>query len=99
RGGSGQSGAPVQENAAVPSPPEAAEDESAGDAEPVSLDVLVAQTLAGLQTSSSSAITASVLQRTLLRKEPTFSQSDRGFRDLGEVLRHLSERGIRSEEH
>jgi len=76
----------------APSTTSAEDDEGGEDAEP--LEVLVAQTLAGLQTSSSGAITASVLKRTLLRKDPTFSESDHGFRSFSEVLRHLAERGI-----
>jgi uncharacterized protein (TIGR00288 family) len=58
------------------------------------LAVLVAQTVAGLQGSSSGAVTASTLKRTLLRKDPTFSESDYGFRTFGELLRHLAERNV-----
>lgn len=54
------------------------------------LAVLVAQTVAGLQGSSSGEVTASTLKRTLLRKDPTFSESDYGFRTFGELLRHLA---------
>ncbi|MFF5075242.1 NYN domain-containing protein [Micromonospora olivasterospora] len=54
------------------------------------LAVLVAQTVAGLQGSSSGQVTASGLKRTLLRKDPTFSESDYGFRAFGELLRHLA---------
>jgi hypothetical protein len=50
---------------------------------------LVAQTVAGLQRSSSGAVTASTLKRTLLRKDPTFNEADYGFRAFGELLRHL----------
>jgi hypothetical protein len=57
------------------------------------LEVLVAQTLAGLA-SASGAVTASVLKRTLLRKDPTFSEANHGFRSFGEVLKNLAERGI-----
>jgi hypothetical protein len=63
------------------------------EAQPQSLEVLVAQTLAGLA-SASGAVTASVLKRALLRKDPTFSESDHGFRSFGEVLKNLAERGI-----
>src|SRR5699024_11406412 len=69
-----------------------------------SLEVRVAQTLAGLAAAADS-VTASVLKRALLRKDPTFSESDHGFRSFGEVLRHLAERNVvelsegRSEEH
>jgi uncharacterized protein (TIGR00288 family) len=58
------------------------------------LAVLVAQTVAGLQGSSSGTVTASTLKRTLLRKDPTFSESDYGFRTFGELLRHLAERNV-----
>ncbi|WP_433287952.1 NYN domain-containing protein [Micromonospora sp. CA-244673] len=54
------------------------------------LAVLVAQTVAGMQGSSSGEVTASGLKRTLLRKDPTFSESDYGFRTFGELLRHLA---------
>ena len=54
--------------------------ERARDADMVA--VLVAQTVAGLQSSSNGAVTASTLKRTLLRKDPTFSESDYGFRHL-----------------
>ncbi|MEH1164242.1 NYN domain-containing protein [Micromonospora sp. CPCC 205539] len=54
------------------------------------LAVQVAQTVAGLQGSASGEVTASRLKRTLLRKDPTFSESDYGFRTFGELLRHLA---------
>jgi hypothetical protein len=63
-----------------------------GDAD--ALAVLVAQTVAGLQGSSSGEVTASTLKRTLLRKDPTFSESDYGFRTFGELLRHLAEHNV-----
>lgn len=67
-------------------------------AEPVrdgdALAVLVAQTVAGLQGSSGGEVTASTLKRTLLRKDPTFSESDYGFRAFGELLRHLADRNV-----
>lgn len=69
------------------SPPQPVRD---GDA----LAVLVAQTVAGLQGSSDGEITASRLKRTLLRKDPTFSESDYGFRAFGELLRHLADRNV-----
>jgi len=34
------------------------------------------------------------LKRTLLRKDPTFAESDYGFRTFGELLRHLAERDV-----
>jgi len=59
-----------------------------------SLAALVAQTVAGLQRSSSGSVTASTLKRTLLRKDPTFNESDYGFRAFGELLRHLVEKNV-----
>ncbi|MDG4787965.1 NYN domain-containing protein [Micromonospora sp. WMMD1102] len=74
--------------------PEAAQ----GVEEPVrdvdTLAELVAQTVAGLQGSSGGEVTASTLKRTLLRKDPTFSESDYGFRAFGELLRHLAEHNV-----
>jgi len=58
------------------------------------LAALVAQTVAGLQHSSEGAVTASVLKRTLLRKDPTFSEADYGFRAFGELLRHLASNNV-----
>jgi uncharacterized protein (TIGR00288 family) len=58
------------------------------------LAVLVAQTVAGLQASSGGEVTASTLKRTLLRKDPTFAESDYGFRTFGELLRHLADREV-----
>ncbi|MEV0563394.1 NYN domain-containing protein [Dactylosporangium sp. NPDC050588] len=58
------------------------------------LAVIVAQTVAGLQGSSGGEVTASTLKRTLLRKDPTFSESDYGFRAFGELLRHLGDRNV-----
>ncbi|WP_154793484.1 NYN domain-containing protein [Occultella kanbiaonis] len=79
--------------APTPETPDEDEDDEVAD-DTTALDVLVAQTLAGLQSSTSASVTASVLKRTLLRKDPTFSESDHGYRTFGEVLRNLAERGI-----
>src|SRR4029453_189240 len=48
----------------------------------------------GLQRSSSGAVTASTLKRTLLRKDPTFNEADYGFRAFGELLRHLAAHNV-----
>lgn len=72
--------------------PEAAEPAPVRDVD--SLSALVAQTVAGLQSSSSGAVTASTLKRTLLRKDPTFSEGDYGFRAFGELLRFLAGRSV-----
>ena len=72
--------------------PQPAADEPARDVD--TLAALVAQTVAGLQRSSSGAVTASTLKRTLLRKDPTFNEADYGFRAFGELLRHLAEHNV-----
>jgi uncharacterized protein (TIGR00288 family) len=59
------------------------------------LDALVTSTLAGLERSSSSGpVLASMLKRAILRKEPTFSEANYGFRTFGELLRNLADRRV-----
>jgi uncharacterized LabA/DUF88 family protein len=58
------------------------------------LGKLVAQTLSGLQRSTGGAVLASSLKRAVLRKDPTFSEADYGFRAFGELLRHLADRHV-----
>ncbi len=78
--------------------PERTEPEAAPAEEPArdvnGLAVLVAQTVAGIQGNASGTVTASTLKRTLLRKDPTFTESDYGFRTFGELLRHLAGRNV-----
>jgi len=75
----------------------AAEDASvpvaAGPAEP-DLAKLVTQTLAGIQRSLDGPVTASMLKRTILRRDPTFDEADYGFRGFGELLTNLESRGV-----
>jgi uncharacterized protein (TIGR00288 family) len=54
----------------------------------------VKKTLSGLQSSAAGAIQASNLKRALLRKDPTFSELDYGFRGFRELLRHLEDQGV-----
>ncbi|MFC4147630.1 PIN domain-containing protein [Micromonospora mangrovi] len=90
RGRGGRPAAPQVEQ--EPEAPPTAEEEPGRDVD--TLAVLVAQTVAGLQGSSSGEVTASGLKRTLLRKDPTFSESDYGFRTFGELLRYLAGRDV-----
>ncbi|MGC5167110.1 NYN domain-containing protein [Luteimicrobium sp. DT211] len=69
-------------------------DENDGVAEGPTMEVRVAQTLADLESSTSGDVTASALKRALLRKDPTFSESEYGFRSFGEFVRYLADRGI-----
>ncbi len=52
------------------------------------------QTLAGLKQSGTEPVLASSLKRAVLRKDPTFSESDYGFRAFGELLRQLERNGV-----
>jgi uncharacterized protein (TIGR00288 family) len=90
--GNGPSGAAP--SATKPVAPEPEPEPPADAAEPPrdldSLATLVAQTVSGLQRSSSGTVTSSTLKRTLLRKDPTFNEADYGFRAFGELLRYLA---------
>ncbi|HVL80225.1 MAG TPA: NYN domain-containing protein [Actinomycetota bacterium] len=61
--------------------------------EPEDLDVRITRTLAGLKRSSDTVL-GSHLKRTLLRKDPTFDESEYGFRSFGELLQDLAERKV-----
>jgi uncharacterized protein (TIGR00288 family) len=68
--------------------------DTVASAEETDLDALVTRTLAGLSRSSGGPVLASMLKRAILRKQPTFSEADFGFRTFGELLRTLGERGV-----
>jgi uncharacterized LabA/DUF88 family protein len=55
---------------------------------------MLTQTLAGLKQSGTEPVLASTLKRAMLRKDPTFSESDSGFRAFGELLRQLERNGV-----
>lgn len=54
----------------------------------------VTRTLTGLQRTGTGSTLSSMVKRALLRKDPTFSESDYGFRSWGELMRHLETMGI-----
>jgi uncharacterized protein (TIGR00288 family) len=58
------------------------------------LERLLTRTLAGIQSNSAGAVLASNLKRALLRKDPTFSEGDYGFRGFRELLRHLADNKV-----
>ncbi len=68
------------------------EEESTSDTAEVSR--LVATTLSGLQRSTDGPILSSMVKRVILRKDPTFTESDYGFRAWGELMRHLESAGV-----
>jgi len=47
-----------------------------------------------LKQSGSESVYASTLKRALLRKDPTFSEGDYGFRAFGEMLRQMERNGV-----
>lgn len=55
---------------------------------------LTTQTLAGLQRSMDGSVLSSMVKRAMLRKDPTFSESEYGFRTWSEMMRHLETMGI-----
>ncbi len=65
-----------------------------GAASDTEIAKLITQTLTGIKRSVDGPVSASVLKRTLLRKDPTFDESDHGFRVFGELLRHLEEHKV-----
>ena len=73
---------------------EIADDTAARRPDDSNLDALVTQTLAGLERTANGPVVASMLKRAMLRKDPTFSEADYGFRGFGELLRHRSEAGL-----
>jgi hypothetical protein len=94
RGGS-RAKSSAKKKAPPPEEPEPPEEPIAD--EPADLDELaarVAQTVSGLQRSSGGTVLASTVKRALLRKDPTFSEAEYGFRAFGELLRHLADRNV-----
>jgi hypothetical protein len=74
-----------------------ADDEEQPESPPLDEDqlaILIAQTVAGLDRSSAGPVLASSVKRALLRKDPTFSEADHGYRAFGELLQHLAERNV-----
>ena len=74
-----------------PEKPAVSEDAGSGLDE---IDRLIVTTIGGLQRGSTDVVLASSLKRALLRKDPTFTEADYGFRAFGELLRHLESRDI-----
>lgn len=58
------------------------------------LERMLTRTLTGVQSSTSGIVRASGLKRALLRKDPTFSEANYGFRGFRELLRHLETHGV-----
>ena len=67
---------------------------SNGQEESGSIESIVTTTLGGLLRSGQSEVLASSLKRAILRKDPTFSEADFGYRAFGELLRDLESDGV-----
>jgi uncharacterized protein (TIGR00288 family) len=76
--------------------PDKARPEAAKAREPVAEgpEGAIVPTLAGLLRAGNGDVRASSLKRALLRKDPTFTETDYGFRAFGELMRHLADLGI-----
>ena len=97
RGGQSQQAQAQQTPTAAPAEPSVVEDEiveAVVPEEPQDVGKLITQTLAGLQRTSGGAVLSSTLKRALLRRDPTFSEADYGFRAFGEMLHHLADKGV-----
>jgi len=95
RGGRGAGSRGAGKQTAPPPPAEETEPmTSDGDGDIDQLSVRVAQTVAGLERTSGGTVLASTVKRALLRKDPTFSEADYGFRAFGELMRLLAERNV-----
>jgi hypothetical protein len=66
----------------------------AGQGDLQELQRQLTQTLAGLKQSGAEPVLASSLKRALLRKDPTFAESDYGFRAFRELLAQAERNGI-----
>lgn len=73
---------------------EEAKSTSNGGDEPEGMESIVTTTLGGLLRSGQGDVLASSLKRAILRKDPTFTETDFGFRGFGELLRHLEAEGV-----
>jgi uncharacterized LabA/DUF88 family protein len=67
---------------------------SNGSDETQEIEAIVTTTLGGLLRTQQGDVLASSLKRAILRKDPTFTEADYGFRAFGEMLRHLESEGV-----
>jgi uncharacterized protein (TIGR00288 family) len=70
-----------------------------GDADETTSDLgelarLATKTLAGLQRSTDGSVLSSMVKRAFLRRDPTFSEGDFGFRTWSELMRYLEKQGV-----
>jgi uncharacterized LabA/DUF88 family protein len=75
-------------------PAKSTEEPTAAEGDLQEVQRMLTQTLAGLKRSGTEPVLASTLKRALLRKDPTFSESNYGFRAFGELLRQVERNGV-----
>jgi uncharacterized LabA/DUF88 family protein len=93
----GGRGASTKKVAAAPAPPPDDTEQVVADIDTGDIDQLavrVAQTVAGLERTSGGAVLASSVKRALMRKDPTFTEADYGFRAFSELMHLLAERNV-----
>lgn len=59
-----------------------------------SLEKLVLRTLAEMERTGDGSPLASHVKRTIVRKDPTFTETEYGFRSFSELVRHLADKGV-----
>ncbi len=72
----------------------APEEEPALPSEALDVEAVIVPTLTGLLRAGNGSVRASNVKRALLRKDPTFTEGDYGFRGFRELLHHLEEKGV-----
>lgn len=82
------------ESAAIPAPTAESGGEAAVPDDDEAVGRLVTRTLSGLARQGDGPVLASRLKRAILRQDPTFDESEHGFRGFGELLRHLRDQRI-----
>lgn len=73
---------------------DASEQDEAPPSDLAEVSRLTTRTLSGLQRSLDGSVLSSMIKRSLLRKDPTFSEGDYGFRTWSELMRHLESAGV-----
>ena len=101
RGGGSRAGRPTPTSTTTPAIADVngdadvdADDDARDRGDVETLSRQITQTLAGLNRSTTGPVLSSTLKRAMLRKDPTFSEADFGFRGFGELLRHLESRKV-----
>jgi uncharacterized protein (TIGR00288 family) len=68
--------------------------EEGSDSDLAEIARIVSTTLSGLQHSSGGPVLSSMIKRVVLRKDPTFSEGDYGYRSWSELMRHLEKESV-----